>query len=408
MNSLPEAHSAYFRSASMLSVEAARNALLDSITVLPVEHVEVELAWGRFLSATVHAPFPHPRFTQSAVDGYCFAWNPSVDRWQVVGTAAAGDASRHPLGPDECMRIFTGAALPPGADTVVMQEFVQRQEGWIRHSDAKLKPGANVRHEGEQFKVGEPLLQPGARIDPVAIGLLRSAGVSQLAVHCRPRIAVVVTGNEFCTPDAPQPGRVFSSNGEMLQAALRAEGAMATLLHAPDDRTALCHVLSHALEGHELVITTGGVSVGELDLVRPALEELGTQVVFHKVAQKPGKPMLLGTWKDRLVMGLPGNPRAVMILYWMYVLPALRGMQGAPAPFLRTEQLPLADGLAYKGGRTEFRAAVVRNGQVKLLRDEGSHMLSSLLQAEALAEVPAAPGELRQGSEIRVHFLPPR
>ena len=379
-----------------------------SITVMPVEHVAVEEAWGRFLSTTVHAPFPHPRFTQSAVDGYCFAWAPSSGSWKLVGTATAGDAWQGRLEPGECMRIFTGAALPQGADTVVMQEFVRTEGDKLFHHDEKLQQGANVRHEAEQFKVGDPLVDKGTRIDPVAIGLLRSAGVTQLAMHRQPRVAVVVTGNEFCTPDDPRPGKVFSSNGEMLQAALRVEGIEATLRHAPDDRAALRSVLSEALDVHDAVVTTGGVSVGDLDLVRPVLEELGTHVVFHKVAQKPGKPMLLGTWRGRSVMGLPGNPRAVMVLFWMYVLPALRAMQGSSDPFLRSEHLPLAGSLVHKGGRTEFRAAVVRDGQVMLLPDEGSHMLTSLLRAEVLAEIPADAGELRKWSYVVVHYLPRR
>ncbi|MEZ4761124.1 MAG: molybdopterin-binding protein, partial [Flavobacteriales bacterium] len=165
-----------------------------------------------------------------------------------------------------------------------------------------------------------------------------------------------------------------------------------------------------ALEGADadLIITTGGVSVGDHDLVRSVLEDLGAEIVVHGVAQKPGKPMLFAMLDGVPVFGLPGNSRAVMVLFWEYVLPFLRKLMGAADPFLRSEHLPLAEGLTVKGNRTEFRAACVREGRVELLRDEGSHMLRSLVEAEALAVIPSDQRDLRPGDRVEVHYLPGR
>jgi molybdopterin molybdotransferase len=340
------------------------------------------------------------------VDGYAFAFDPAIRSWEVVGEVAAGSVMQNALSSGQCARIFTGGMLPAGADTVVMQEFVKRDGQCIDHRDNKLRQGSNVRLRGEQVIQGQEVLAAGKRLSPQAIGLLRSVGVREVNCHRTPRIAVVVTGNEFTDTAAPGPGSIFSSNGDMLQAAIHKEGLSCTLLHAPDDEQILRDTLRNALEDHDLVITTGGVSVGDLDLVRPALEQLDTPIIFHGVAQKPGKPMLLGRRGDALVIGLPGNPRAVLILFWQFVLPAIRAMQGARAPWLRIDHLPIAEGLLLKGDRAEFRAALVGKGEVKLLEDQGSHMLASLLTADALVYFPSSIRTVSQADLVEVHYLP--
>jgi molybdopterin molybdotransferase len=259
---------------------------------------------------------------------------------------------------------------------------------------------------GEQVRAGEVVLDAGQLLGPQAVGLLRSVGVERVSVHQRPRIAVVVTGSEFAQGNDPAPGQIFSSNGDMLLACLRQEGLEGSLMHAPDEAEALNNTLHEAMHKNDLVITTGGVSVGDLDLVRPTLEELGTRIVFHKVAQKPGKPMLLGRRNNTLVLGLPGNPRAVLVLFWLYVLPAIRAMQGAARPGLHNEQLPLDKAMTVKGDRAEFRAARVQGGRVSLLQDQGSHMLASLLGADALAYLPMGANSFAPGDPVLVYYLP--
>lgn len=390
----------------MISVEEAKAALLANTPLLETESVAIPGTHQRYTAESIPAPYDHPLFDQSAVDGYAFAYQPPADSWTVMGEVAAGSVLDKPLEPGQCARIFTGGMLPAGADTVVMQEFVKRDGPRIEHNDGKLKPGANVRLCGEQVKQGQVVLPAGERLNPQAIGLLRSVGVSTVRCRRTPRIAVVLTGNEFTDSAAPGPGRIFSSNGDMLQAALHAEGLSCTLLHAPDEEQVLRGTLQQAMEQHDMVITTGGVSVGDLDLVRPALEQLSTRIIVHGVAQKPGKPMLLGRRNDALMIGLPGNPRAVLVLFWEFVLPAIRAMQGASAPWLCKERLPLSMSVQLKGDRAEFRAAQVQQGKVTLLEDQGSHMLASLLAADALVYFPSGIRSVSVSDLVEVHYLP--
>jgi molybdopterin molybdotransferase len=390
----------------MISVEEAKTALLAHIRLLDTEVLTIPEVYQRYTAEAIAAPYEHPLFDQSAVDGYAFAFEPIANSWEVVGEVAAGSVLDLALRSGQCARIFTGGMLPAGADTVVMQEFVKRDGQRIEHKDEKLRQGANVRLRGEQIIQGQEVLAAGERLSPQAIGLLLSVGVREVKCHRLPRIAVVVTGNEFTDTTTPGAGRIFSSNGEMLQAALHNGGLSSTLLHVKDDEQILRETLRNALEHHDLVITTGGVSVGDLDLVRPVLEQLDTRIIFHGVAQKPGKPMLMGRRGDTLVIGLPGNPRAVLVLFLEFVLPAIRAMQGAGDPWPRTDLLPIGHTVELKGERAEFRAAQVRNGKVKLLQDQGSHMLSSLLAADALVYFPSSARPVMQGDHVEVHYLP--
>ncbi|MEO7080865.1 MAG: molybdopterin molybdotransferase MoeA, partial [Flavobacteriales bacterium] len=204
---------------------------------------------------------------------------------------------------------------------------------------------------------------------------------------------------------APQPGKIFGSNGVMLQAALRAAGLEADVHQVGDDREALFTAWKELSERHDIILSTGGVSVGDHDLIPPTLEALGADICFHGVAQKPGKPMLCARLNNTMVFGLPGNPRAVMVLFHEYVLPFLRAMQGAAQPWMRSDLLPITAPLQLKGNRAEFRAAKVTDGKVELRKDEGSHMLLSLTEANAIAFIPADVRELRTGEPIEVHYI---
>lgn len=389
----------------MIDVAEAKQRMMAAVRVLPAGRVPLADAVGRFTVEEVLAPYDHPLFECSAMDGYAFAFSEGVNAWKVVGEVAAGDAFPRSLKAGECVRIFTGAMLPEGADTVVMQELVQRNGDTITHGDAKLKQGGNVRYKGEQLRAGDVALPKGTWLGPAAIGLLASVGVQEVEVVRKPRVAVLVSGDEFAEGGVPRPGKIFGSNGVMLQAALRGQGIDADISQVGDDREALIGAWKSAVEGHDLVLSTGGVSVGDHDLVLPALEALGAQIIFHGVKQKPGKPMLLARLGNTPVFGLPGNPRAVMVLFMEYVLPFLRAMQGSSSPWLRSATLPMAHAVSVKGDRAEFRAARVKDGTVELLRDEGSHMLRSLTGADALAFIPAEMRTLRAGDRIEVHYI---
>lgn len=389
----------------MISVEEARRMILEHVVGTEPDPVPLREALQAFAAADVVAPYDHPLFDVSAVDGYAFAFDDEQTMWKLVGSVAAGEVFTGNISPGECVRIFTGAAVPSQLDTVVMQEFVTGTNGSITHSDAKLKRGANVRLRAEQVKAGEVILQKGDRITPVAVGLLASVGVRSVPVWSAPEVAVLVTGNEFNTADRLLPGRIFSSNDVMLETALRSSGCLAEVEHVEDDLGRLTDAILQAARLNEVIITTGGASVGDHDLVHEAVLRAGGTIHFHGVAQKPGKPMLFATVQGKPFFGLPGNPRAVMILFWEYVLPYLRAMQGAHEPWLRCSELPVDDVITVKGDRAEFRAARVVNGRVKLLSDEGSHMLRSLVLANALVYLPVHQRTWKAGGLVEIHHL---
>lgn len=389
----------------MISVEEAKRLMMECMQPMPNVVDDPRGCYGFRLAQDVAAPFDHPLFDMSAVDGYAFAHGAGHAGWKVVSNIAAGEACHDVLHPGECVRIFTGAMLPMGADTVVMQEQVQRTGDVVTHSDDGLRAGSNVRVRGEQVRAGDLLLKAGTHLGPAAIGLLTSVGVRKVSVYDRPMVRVLRTGGEFVDGSIIPPGRIFSSNDVMLRSALFEDAIHAEPDTVKDDRRALTKALSQA-SSFDAFITTGGVSVGDHDLVRTCLEDLGATIHFHGVAQKPGKPMLFATLDDVPVFGLPGNPRAVLVLYYEYVRPFLRAMQGSQEPFLHEANLPIAAPLQVKGERAEFRAALVRNGSVELLPDEGSHMLRTLTQANALAYLPADRRTWGVGDPIAVHYLP--
>lgn len=394
----------------MIEVEAARNILLHTARPTASSERDLFAAAGHRLARAVHAVHDHPLFDMSAVDGYAFAFTSGAASWRVVVELAAGDVFGKALLPGECARIFTGAMLPQGADTVVMQEHVERKGDTITHHDQGLRHGTNVRRKGEQLRTGDPLLQAGMHLGPAEIGLLASAGIQAVHVHARPSVSIVRTGGEFTERSSPEPGRIFSSNDVMLAAALLQGGIPSSgrLFTPKDERPELLRELQLAMDSSDVVITTGGVSVGEHDLVRSCLEELDAEVLFHGVRQKPGKPMLFARLGNTVIFGLPGNPRAVMIAWYEYVLPYLRAMQGATDPWLRSERLPISAAVQLKGARAEFRAAEVSRGVVHLLADQGSHMLSNLITAQALAYFPSSMRALDAGDLVELHYLPER
>ncbi|HRP00217.1 MAG TPA: molybdopterin molybdotransferase MoeA [Flavobacteriales bacterium] len=391
----------------MITVEEARALLMGAVRLTATSTLDLLRAHGHRSADMVRSPHDHPLFDMSAVDGYAFAFDPDRTSWTVVAEIAAGEVLPQVLAPGECARIFTGAMVPAGADTVVMQEFVAREGARITHSDGKLSRGGNVRRKGEQLRTGDRLLEVGTRLGAAEIGLLASAGITALRVHRKPTVSLVRTGGEFTSTTAPEPGRIFSSNELMLAAALQDEGiATEGRVFTPrDDKPELLRDLQMALDRSDLVITTGGVSVGDHDLVRACLEDLGAEVLFHGVRQKPGKPMLAARCGNTLVLALPGNPRAVLVGWHLFVRPVIQAMQGAVDPWPRYEALPLAQGVRWKGGRTEFRAGRVEKDRVHLLADEGSHMLLGLTHADALVELPAEGGTLDAGKEVTVHHL---
>ncbi|RYG44208.1 molybdopterin molybdenumtransferase MoeA, partial [bacterium] len=323
----------------------------------------------------------------------------------VVGVSAAGEAVPRPVRKGEAVRIFTGAPLPEGADAVVMQEDAQVEED-VFQTTAPISYGAFVRRQGEEMAQGATFDVVGKIATPPLVGLAASFGLAEIPVTRRPRVIVVGTGNELVLPGTPLiSGQVYASNPLALVAALRAMGLAAESRLVGDDPNATRTVLAEALDGADIVVTTGGVSVGDHDLVRPALAALGVEEVFWRVSVKPGKPFYFGRRGERSVFGLPGNPVSSLVTFHVLVRPALRKMLGLTDPEEETTARLAAD-IRRKDLRYEFVRASLTTGEDGLtahpVEHQGSHMQSGLARAEGLIHVPEGVAELRAGSIVNV------
>jgi molybdopterin molybdotransferase len=390
----------------VISVEEAREIVMKHVPLRPSLFLFPDEVSGYYLADDAVSAHDHPLFDMSAMDGYAVCG--AGPEWNVVGEVAAGGMFGPVLREGQCVRIFTGGMVPAGATAVVMQERCVRDGAVMRYTGNPIIDGANIRRKGESIRQGDVLIRSGALLGPAAIGTMTSVGLNSIEVREKPIVSVLRTGDEFVDEEGEKPGRIFSSNDWMLAGALEEQGMLAeqSVFTAGDDVDELAPIIGAALDAGDVLITTGGASVGDHDLVHAVLERLGATIHFHGVAQKPGKPMLFATLQGKPVFALPGNPRAVLVLYWMFVLPFLRAMQGASEPWLKKDVLPIAAELQVKGERAEYRAAQVSGGKVTLLADEGSHMLRSLIDADALAYVPPTKRSWSAGEPMEVHFIP--
>lgn len=373
----------------MITPEQAWEILEKSVTPLPAVSVPLRRAGGLVLAAPVHARVSFPPAAVAAMDGYAVrAGEAQGQTLPVAFTQAAGDPPK-PLPASHCARIFTGAVLPDGADAVVAQEDVTTKPEGIQFPQI-LTPGENVRQAGEVFAKGSEILALGQVLTPARMALAAAAGCKTVWVVPRPRLALVVTGSELATGRL-RAGTVYDSNTPMLEAfAAHAGLSLQVKLHVPDDLSALTEALTQALGEADLVLTTGGVSVGDLDLVPEAVKALKGEVLFHKVSQQPGKPMFAARIGNRLLLGLPGNPLAVLVGFRLYALPLARGLSGL-AFGEAWHTWPLAAPASNRGKRTQFRPArLASSGQaLEVLPWLGSHDLMAAAHATHLARLEA-------------------
>jgi molybdopterin molybdotransferase len=379
------------------------------------ERVGLKAALGRVLAEEVRAPLDLPPFANAGMDGYAFR---SIDRathgsLRVIGTAAAGHPFSAPLAAGECVRIFTGAALPSNADTVVIQEDVERV-GDTLHIAVPVETGANIRPRGDEIRAGERLLPAGKQLGPADLGLLASAGLPEIDVRRRPRVALLSTGDELRPVWQPLDfGQIHESNRYVLAAQL-AELGVETLDfgNLPDDPAATEKALLDASREADAVVTSGGASVGEADFVVSTLRALG-RVDFWKIAIKPGKPFAFGRIGAAYFFGLPGNPVAAMVSFSQLVRPALLRLMGAPgSPPLRLPAKSLGR-LRKQPGRLEFQRGLYRRDadggfSVESLPGQGSHRLSSVSRANCLIILPLENAGVEAGETVEIEpFGPP-
>lgn len=390
----------------MITVQEARDLIFQSCSRLAEVCLPLTEAGGLTLATAVVAPVDIPAYPQSGMDGYAFFYENGHINYTLMGEVAAGSSQSRQLQPGEAVRIFTGAPVPPGANTVLMQEKAALNNGMLTILDDKLQPGANVRPKGSEIMAGHEALPAGTKLTPAAIGFLAGIGIAQVNVFPLPRVAVLVTGNELCSPGSPLGyGQVYEANSFALKAALADFGIKPAFTGmAGDDPEALQLLLNKALQQSDIVLMTGGVSVGDYDFTTAAFDQCGVKKIFHKIKQKPGKPMLFGTKGNQLVFGLPGNPASVLTCYYQYVLPALRLLSGNSGQIPATTAA-LNHPFAKPAGLTHFLKGFYHSGKVTLLTGQESYKLNSFAIANCLAEVGAEVSQLHAGEAVDIHLF---
>jgi molybdopterin molybdotransferase len=396
--------------ADFLSIDEALERILARARPLESEAVPLEVAAGRVLAEPALAAVDLPPFPSSAMDGYALRAVDVPGTLPVVERIAAGRPADRPLAPGEAAAIATGGVVPDGADAVVPVEYVVERDNSVEVS-AAVDVGANVRPRGGDVRAGEVVLPVGARLGPAQIGALAAAGVAAVVCARRPRATVLTTGTELRPPgERLSPGQIYESNGPMLEAQLRSAGAeVERLPPVEDDPAAHRHALERALEA-DVVVTTGGVSVGPHDLVREIEADLGVEEVFWRVAVKPGKPISFGVRGATLVFGLPGNPVSSLVGFELFVRPALAALQGAADPGPDFESGRLAATVRRNPARDELvrarRTSGADGSRLEPVSGQDSHMIVRAAAANALVLVPRGDGGLASGETVRYLPLP--
>jgi molybdopterin molybdotransferase len=391
--------------AELLSLEAALKRILERVTPLEPEGVPLASAAGRVLAEDARAVVDLPPFPSSAMDGFAVRSEDTPARLPVVARIAAGLPAPRPLEAGEAMAIATGGVVPAGADSVIPLEYVVDHDNEVEISTAVVQ-GDNVRPRGGDVAAGDVVVPHGTRLHAAQIGALAAAGLDRVVVGQRPTVAVLATGTELRTPgETLGPGEVYEANGVLLATALASAGAdVETLPAVADDESSHRDALERGLAA-DVLVTSGGVSVGPHDLVRRILGELGVEEVFWGVAVKPGKPLAFGVRGSTLVFGLPGNPVSSLVGAEVFVRPALLALQGAKVPGPVFFEGRLAAAVRRNAHRDEFvraTSAVSENGVLlDPVRGQESHMIARAAAADALVLAPRGDGDLDAGQSVR-------
>ena len=377
-------------------------------TALTPVTVTLQQAVGRVLATDVVALTDIPAFEQSAMDGYAlsFAGYELHKTLTIQGEVPAGAAELLVLQGNQATRIFTGAPVPAGADTVVMQEKVEVKNGQLHILDDQLKPGLNVRAIGSEIKAGELMLSKGDKLTPAAVGFLATTGVSEVLVYPTPVMSIIVTGNELQQPGrALLHGQVYECNSFQLRAALKLlQIEEVPVFEAKDDPQVVKDTLKYALENSDVVLLTGGVSVGNYDFVPEAAAACGVVTLFHKLKQRPGKPLFVGTKGKKWVFGLPGNPSSVLTCFYEYVIPALEQLMQLK-PVVPAIKVPLSKAYTKTAALTFFLKGYYDGQTVAPLDSQESYRLRSFAMANCLLVLPEEKMEYNVGEEVEVHLI---
>lgn len=389
----------------MTSEEDALAAVLARVSALPSRRVALLHSLGRFAAQDAFTSRPLPAFDNSAMDGYAVQAQScqAGAKLHLIGEQPAGPDRCLTIGPGEAIRIFTGAPVPAGADAVLMQEDATRA-GETVVAQCGVESGEFVRRKGSDLAAGQKILARGERLAAQILALLASQGMAEIEIGAAPRVGIVATGDEFAQPgEKPGPGQIFESNSLMLHALALAAGTEVRMVErAPDALDRLIEILRRGLDG-DVLIVSGGVSVGDHDLVKPALRAVGAEIDLWRVALKPGKPFLFGRAGGCCIFGLPGNPVSAFVTFLKFVRPALRKMAGAAEDYfgLRKVTARLGSDAENDGDRPHYLRGALRDGVFNLIGRQESHALYGLSRANALLRL--GPGEkLEKGTPVMV------
>lgn len=393
----------------MISVNEAKDIVRNNIEPLPTVAISLEQASGYVLADDIYASIDIPAFPQSSMDGYALSFNDYQPgkRLEIAGEVPAGVNKVFDDLSDRVIQIFTGASVPEGADTVVMQEKVAVENKELLILDEQLVKGSNVRPKGSEIRAGALALASGTFLSPAALGFLAGIGVSEVKVYSKPRISIIVTGKELQTPGEPLlPGQVYESNSITIKAVLQQLNITnAEVVLVDDDLRMLKNALENALLSSDVVLLTGGISVGDYDFVLQATEHCGVKKLFHKIKQRPGKPLFFGKKGEKVVFGLPGNPSSVLTCFYEYVILAVEQLTFRTS-IIKVEQLPLTKALTKKTGLTHFLKGLHTGKTVSPLDAQESYRLSSFARANCLIVLEENKEDFSEGDRVEVHPLP--
>jgi molybdopterin molybdotransferase len=400
----------------MIQVEEATRKLMAKARPLGAEEVPVLKARGRVLREDIKSPFPIPPFSKSAMDGYAVravdvenASEESPVELRVLEDVPAGKVGRHRVTKGTAARIMTGAPIPPGADAIVMVEYTERTSDGVRIMQDAPK-GKHVAPIGEDVRKGQRVLRAGSVIRAAEMGMIASTGRSKVKVGIKPKVRVLSTGSEVLAPGkALKPGHIYDSNGYSLTGLAAARGADVKFLGIAPDRKGALERKIRSVGDFDILILSGGVSVGDYDFVQDILLEMGVKRLFYKVRMKPGKPTFAGLQGRRFVLGLPGNPVSCMVCFELFVRPVLDAMLGKKEVGLRRGSACLVEGRKLKPGRRKFLRGHLHETEgrlyVRLVTDQESGILRSMVESDVLVDVPDEADRLHAGSMMDILYL---
>lgn len=393
----------------MISVEKAKEIINRVVEPLGVESINVGVSLNRVLAEDLVASLNLPPFNQSAMDGYAIRFEDYKDgcrSFQLVGEVKAGDEYTISPQAKDCVRIFTGAKVPDGYDIVVMQEQVQADGTDIKIQKDGLSHFVNIRLKGEQITHGDIALKKGTILTSAHIGYLNALGFANIKAYQLPKVALLVTGNELVQAgEEIKEGEIYESNANMLKSAFQTLGVELSVEFVKDDYESTKQQLDLFTNEYDLVLASGGISVGDYDYVGKALYDLGVKEHFYKIKQKPGKPIFFGGLNGAYVFGLPGNPASALVGFYEYVYPCFYALQGTSKK-LTSLTLQSATDIKKKEGRAGFLKAQLEGGEVNVLGGQGSHILASFAEANALIYLSENQSFVNKGDHVEVHLLP--